>query len=258
MRSLAAVMLLLCGSVAAADDLADAKAHYQRGTKLYDLQRYLEAAKEYEAAFELKDEPALLFNIGQAYRFGGDNQKAAGAFRSYLRRLPHAANRVEVEARIADLQRLSDEQKKSQDAPPRDPLPTEPKLASEPNPGTKVQPAPRVEPNRSAGRAKRIAGLAVGGAGVVGVALGIAFVALASTARNDLSHPAPDTRFDPTLEERMKLDQTLGATFFAIGGAALVTGTVLYVLGKHEGSRAMAVVPSVSPTSVMGTLRFEF
>src|SRR4051812_27371990 len=124
MRCISLLLVLLCSPRAHADDLADAKAHYQRGTKLYDLQRYLEAAKEYEAAFELKDEPALLFNIGQAYRFGGENQKAAGAFRSYLRRLPHAANRVEVEARIADLQRLSDEQKKSQDAPPRDTLAT--------------------------------------------------------------------------------------------------------------------------------------
>src|SRR6185295_18265595 len=118
MRVIPVALALFCASVGHADNLAEAKAHFQRATNLYDLQRYLEAAHEYEAAFELKDRPEILFNIGQAYRLAGENQKAAGAFRSYLRRLPHAENRADVEARIADLQRLVDEQKKSQEAPP--------------------------------------------------------------------------------------------------------------------------------------------
>src|SRR5260370_42391575 len=62
-----------------------ARDHYRKGKVLFDLQRYLEAAKEYEAAYELKDDPALLFNIGQAYRLANEPQKAIGAYKSYLR-----------------------------------------------------------------------------------------------------------------------------------------------------------------------------
>jgi tetratricopeptide (TPR) repeat protein len=260
MRGLSLLALVLCAPVGRADERADAKAHYQRGTKLYDLQRYLEAAKEYETAFELRDDPALLFNIGQAYRFGGENQKAVGAFRSYLRRLPHAQNRDEVEARIGDLQRLIDEQKKSQEAPPGGTIATEPSPEAEhkPPPETKPPVSRAVEQPKNAGRTKRIAGLAVGGVGVVGLVLGITFVALANSARNDLSHPAADTRFDPALEDRMKLDQSLGAAFFAVGGAALVTGTVLYLLGRREGKRSVSFSQMLSPRRVAGELRIEF
>src|SRR5256885_6575022 len=83
-----ACCVCLAGRAAHAEDVAAAKMHYERGTALYDLQRYLEAAKEYEAAFEAKNDPALLFNIAQAYRFGGDYAKAIAAFRSFLRRVP--------------------------------------------------------------------------------------------------------------------------------------------------------------------------
>src|SRR6185503_18328946 len=85
---------------------------------LYDLQRYGEAAKEYEAAYELKQDPALLFNIGQAYRFAGDYGRAIGAFKSYLRRVPDAPNSAEVEGRIAEMEKLQTEQEKSQAKPP--------------------------------------------------------------------------------------------------------------------------------------------
>src|SRR5581483_10787209 len=101
---------------------------------------------------EAKHDPALLFNIGQAYRFAGDLPKAIGAFKSYLRRMPKAPNRPEVEARIAEMQKLLDEQKQGQSKPPAGtlapdgrPLPepqkTEPQKA-EPQPAPQPTPPP--------------------------------------------------------------------------------------------------------------------
>jgi len=113
-----AIVALLLGSAGLAAPVDDAREHYKKGTTLYDLQRFHEAAIEYERAFEIVDDPALLFNIAQAYRFAAEYGKAIGAFKAYLRRVPQAPNRSEVEARIVDMQRLQAEQKKSGEEPP--------------------------------------------------------------------------------------------------------------------------------------------
>src|SRR5262245_2800841 len=105
MRGGMTVALLLIGQLAWADG-PTARQHFEQGSRLYDLQRFHEAAHEYEAAYELHPDPALLFNIGQAYRLGNEPDRALLAFRSYLRRVPDAPNRTEVEARIAQLQEL--------------------------------------------------------------------------------------------------------------------------------------------------------
>src|SRR5262249_54432332 len=94
---LLALLLVLFSGVAKADQVSEARDHYERGTTLYDLGKYIDAAHEYEAAFNLKSDAALLFNLGQAYRLGGDIASAVRAYRAYLRRLPDAPNRNEVE-----------------------------------------------------------------------------------------------------------------------------------------------------------------
>ena len=90
----------LAGSTATADPRHAAQDLYRKGTRDYDLGHYEEAAREYEAAFKLKEEPSLLFDIGQAYRSAGDHVRALAAYRGYLRRFPDAPNRAETERRI--------------------------------------------------------------------------------------------------------------------------------------------------------------
>lgn len=77
---------------ARADDVLAAREHFERGTRLYDLGQYADAAREYEAAYKAKDDPALLFNCGQAYRGAGEPEKAVTFFKSFLRRMPDAPN----------------------------------------------------------------------------------------------------------------------------------------------------------------------
>jgi tetratricopeptide (TPR) repeat protein len=112
-RLVAAVLLLLGAARGArADEATVAREHFRQGTKLYDLGQYLGAAKEYEAAFRAVDDPSLLFNIGQAYRLGGDAASAVRAYRAFLRRLPDSLERPEVEARIAALNQQIEQQKR--------------------------------------------------------------------------------------------------------------------------------------------------
>lgn len=106
------------------DDVDAAREHYQRGKRAYDVGHFAEAADEYEAAYEAKDDPALLYNLGQAHRLAGHRAEALAAYKAYLRNAPEASNRPEVERRIDGLeattpsQTMSVEQERNASAPP--------------------------------------------------------------------------------------------------------------------------------------------
>jgi tetratricopeptide (TPR) repeat protein len=102
MRATFAIIFLYSIS-ALADPLSEAKEHYRRGTQFYDLGQFVDAASEYQEAFKLTDRPAFLFNIGQAYRLGGKAKDALAAYEGFLRRVPDAPQRSEVEQHIAEL-----------------------------------------------------------------------------------------------------------------------------------------------------------
>ena len=60
----------------AAAEKLDARRHYEKATAAFGLGKYDEAAREYEAAFELKPDPALLYNAAQACRLAGRSARA--------------------------------------------------------------------------------------------------------------------------------------------------------------------------------------
>ena len=53
--------------------------------------RFAEAAEEYEAAYQAKDDPALLFNLGQAYRLAGNRSRRSSRTRRTCATSPTAA-----------------------------------------------------------------------------------------------------------------------------------------------------------------------
>ena len=63
----------------------DPKPLFERGSALYALGRYGEAAPLFERAFELKPDPALLYNAAQAYRFNGNKTRALTLYQNYYR-----------------------------------------------------------------------------------------------------------------------------------------------------------------------------
>jgi tetratricopeptide (TPR) repeat protein len=107
---LAMSAFLLIIVIASADSKAqtpptsDAKEHYRRGTAAYNLGKYATAAQEYEAAYEITLDPALLFNVAQSYRLAGDAKKALLTYRSYLRAAPTGDRRALAEAKIRELE----------------------------------------------------------------------------------------------------------------------------------------------------------
>jgi hypothetical protein len=113
------VLGLLAGwtGSARAENAASAREHYQRGTKFYDIGRYDEAIREFEAAYEAKSDPAFIYNLAQAHRLAGHNQEALQLYRNYLRYVPSPPNRSDIVERIRVLE------KAVADRPPSTPAP---------------------------------------------------------------------------------------------------------------------------------------
>ncbi len=120
---LAAILIVAIPVAAAAEDPAAARARYKSGTKHFDLGEFKAALEDFKEAFRLKEDPVILYNIGQCYRLLQDNVEAVRAYRSYLRRAPEAPNRVEVEAKIATLQQAIDSQERATKMPPNQVVP---------------------------------------------------------------------------------------------------------------------------------------
>jgi tetratricopeptide (TPR) repeat protein len=242
-----------------------AKEHFRRGTKLYDLGHYPEAAAEYEQAYQAKDSPALLYNLGQAYRLGGQPERALASYRSYLRNMPNAENRDEVMAFIETLKKTIEAQKAAKEKPPTDtlqpPATDKPALVTRPEtppPAVVEPPAAAPVDDRPRTRTLEIAGLGVGAVGVASLAAGAAFAGLTASTNNKLNHPAAGATFDKSLADRGATFQTLEGVFFAVGGAALVTGVVVYAVGAKRARAATHVVPVVGPSTAGASLSFDF
>src|SRR5256885_17265978 len=77
-------VLAAAATPARAEGASDAKSHFDKGTSLFALGRYAEAAVEYERAFELKSDPALLYNAAQAHRLADSKQRALRLYPSDL------------------------------------------------------------------------------------------------------------------------------------------------------------------------------
>jgi tetratricopeptide (TPR) repeat protein len=121
------------------DNKALAKEHFQRGTSFYDLGRYNEAIREFEAAYQLKNDPAFLYNLAQSYRLAGNPERALHFYRTYLRYVPKAPNRAEIEERIAALERSAADKASTQTAPPPV-VTTPPPTTTTPPPATTTPP----------------------------------------------------------------------------------------------------------------------
>jgi hypothetical protein len=87
-----------------ADSKKAARPYYEKGATEYNLGHFGDAIAQFEKAYELDPAPILLFNIAQAHRQNGNNERAAFFYRRYLEQEPNAANRADVEKRIKDLE----------------------------------------------------------------------------------------------------------------------------------------------------------
>ena len=275
----AAALLALSAGVARGDDEASARDHYVKGTRAYELGLYDEAIAEYMAAYKTKDDPALLFNLGQAHRLAGHTAEALRFYKTYLSKVPEAVNRADVEAKIRELKELVEKQKPQPQteppavsaaaipAPVSGPAPPGPGAtgpvtdvgAGGPTAGT-VQSTPLEKP--PSGRGMRLAGIAVAASGLALVGTGIAFGVLAKQSGDQLTQLDQQRGvFDPSKESAGQRDQVIEGVCIGVGAAAVATGAILYLLGTRAGQDApqtLTVSPALAAHSAGAILRMVF
>jgi tetratricopeptide (TPR) repeat protein len=279
-------VVVLAVPVRADDNAAAARDHFQRGSKAFDLGVYDEAITEYNLAYRLRDEPALLYNLAQAHRLAGHAADALRFYKIYLTKVPNAANRRECETKIAELQKLVDQQKRTQQSLPPDqaikspgapgePAHAEPAPVAPGGPAEKGLPpsalaehpvavSPHEQPTvaiEKRGGTKIIAGAVVAAVGLGALATGIAFGVLARNASDDLTKAdRAGAQFDGAKYDAGKTDQILEGVFLGVGAAAAVTGAVVLALGARERrvTSHASLIPSLSPSSAALSLRVKF
>jgi tetratricopeptide (TPR) repeat protein len=261
-----------------------AKEHYEKATRLYDVGKYGEAIAEYEQSYLIIGDAALLFNIGQAYRLWDRPEEAIRSYKTYLRQRPDAPNRADVEKKIADLEKVAEEHKRSGGQPPPETVPPAvppnvpptglppelPPAGYPPLPGTPTLPPAggpveppaggvAVQPGTAATASSNWLAytlLGVGGAGVV--TMGVAAAVGASKANQVRDAAKNGKAFDPSLESSGKTANTIAYVGAAVG--VLAGGTAVYLLLRQPKTAEAQVsfVPALAPSYAGGAALVTF
>jgi hypothetical protein len=254
----------------------EAKEHYEKATRLYEVEKYGDAIEEYQKVYLLVDDPNMLYNIGQAYRLWGKPEEAVRSYRNFLRRSPNAPNRADVEKKIADLEKAIEERKRAPVAPtpppvvtppvdtattpPPPPPVTQPPVATTPppleTPAVVVQPAP---PPPSKGMRVASYVLLIGGGAFL--ATSVVAGAVASGKAQDLEKMSKDANhpvFDPSIERSGKSANRVAIATGVIGVAAAATGGILFLLSKPSATAQASLYPIVGPQLAGGGARVTF
>src|SRR5215831_658326 len=110
--ALAFGMLLASRTAGAAEggasDADEARAYHEKAKAAFALSHYAQAAEFFEKAFELKSDPALLYNAAQSHRLAGNKQRALTLYQNYLRVYGRDERRAQIETRIEELKKAID------------------------------------------------------------------------------------------------------------------------------------------------------
>ena len=228
---------------------------YDQGRAAYEANHYHDAIDKFQQAYLLVKDPVYLFNIAQAYRNAADCLAAHQYYERYLAESPHAENADSVNNWLHELAPCANERTQEQARAHRaDELEHAPATAPAPAP-LAVTAAPVAS---DPGRNERLAGLAVGGVGVVGLVVGIAY-GIKGQAYEDEIRLACTTSCDwDQLASRHAAGEranTLSLVGYIGGGLALIAGGALYA---HGWSKRVTVDVAPAPGGAQLGARVRF
>ena len=285
------MLVCVAGRPAWADDATAAREHAQKATTFFKLAKYDDAIREFEAAYEAKEDPALLYNIAQCHRLAGRDGEALRLYRNYLRDAPRGPYRAQAEQWIATLEKSASEHPApppvtppspeppatNGPAPPGPPNPPAAETAPPPSypptqlapadtavspPAPAPQPAPASPPPApSAGH--RTAGVvvaAVGGTFIVG-GLICGLIARAESKKVEDAAAAHGV-FDPAIEKTGQHAETAQWIGYGVGAAALAVGVILIATSPSSSEAApqnrVALTPLAGPGLGGALMRVTF
>ncbi|HEX3696817.1 MAG TPA: tetratricopeptide repeat protein [Polyangia bacterium] len=246
---------------------ADMKLHYDKATRAYDVGKYQEAIEEYQKAYEIGGDAAMIYNIAQAYRLSDQLSEAIRFYRRYLQRSPSAPNREIVERRIAELEKVVDERKKAGApmvpvaptpmptptpvspiaSPPTPPPPTVPPPAiTEPTPVIPLEPAPVQSGNRTA---HFVVGAVLLGVGAILGGASIWQGKIAQEKADKLSsesQSAGSVYFNPAVETNGKNANLVAIVLGSFSAATIVAGGIVLLTTPSSGS-SFSPSPEATP-----------
>jgi tetratricopeptide (TPR) repeat protein len=150
------LLIFMVGAPALAADKSAAHAHARKANSLAAAGKCKQAIPEYNTAYRLLKDPALLFNRAECLRKVGQGKQAVYDYKKFLEEMPAAPNRTLVEGRILELDPSSGIQtKKIAQTPVEAPAPS-PTLTPTPTatvPEKEREPAPSASLQAAALRA---------------------------------------------------------------------------------------------------------
>ncbi len=96
----------------AAEDpsVVEARRAYDDGRRLFEARSYAESLRRFERAYELRSNPVILVAIANCHEQLGNFRDAVASLERYLRDRADATDRVEIEARLAQLRPRAQQQ----------------------------------------------------------------------------------------------------------------------------------------------------
>jgi hypothetical protein len=239
---------------------SEARRLFKEGDKLYAEGDYEGAVRAFEKSYELSQQPALQYNLANAYERLGRYDDGVKALQAYE---PHAAGdeREVVRRRIKKLQERAEQQRKEAPAatpPSNSDTPAAPAISEAP-----AGPGPAEDKATSSG--PPVAGYVLLGVGAVGIGVGSFLGLKALSSKSDAEKLCPNVagkRTCPATADETLSSNTRNAVLadigFGVGIAALaVGGYLLFSGGKAKETTAMQLQPSAGPRgggfSLIGT-----
>jgi tetratricopeptide (TPR) repeat protein len=230
---------------------------FERALLHYDTHEYDQAIDLFRQLYERTRSPALLFNLGQAYRLKGDCPKAVDLYREFIRRDPSSPDLARAKAKLAELEPCKPTppaQGESPGAVPAPPaaVPAPPLAVTAPSapPARPAlvadSPAPAKAEPAFAGRGASARG---GGAVLGGVGLGLAAAAgyyawRSSQAADEISGlfsregVVPWDAHAAEVDARGRSAEDTATTLLVLASVSVVLGVAAYIYGWKADRRA--------------------
>ena len=244
-----------------------ARSRFRIGQALYEAGRFMEAAREFEAAFELSTRASLLFNAYLAYRDAGNLEEATRTLGRYLEQDPEVEDVELLRRRHASMREALDRQaaQRAEEEAERRRLEEErQRLAQEAETQRRRAERERQRAREAEDRRLNPIGITVGSGGLVLVATSLVTGAFAKGQVNTLEDNCPDDRCVAGFDldgERARADRLIRTTDVLLftGLATTAVGIGLAFLRRGDDDEgAPQVTAGCGPRGCHATMELRF